>query len=767
MALEQDFPLNPWLHMKKAFDAFKAESPEESHLLKIARHFTDISADGVCFLCRQLPLKEVFQRELRREDEDLEWHLGILSDLIQRQQCRICAFFVAVFERQIAGGKLPTRDVDSHFITVRLKMPTVNLRVLELRHDLRGSKSEDFGAYVHEMYVLSLFDKHNMDISSPPVSLSQHTDRKFDIGVARTWLETCKGQHSSCRLHPATYNTIDSRPPMVLDVHKLCVVSNPLDADYAALSYVWGGIAVPRPQAHKNGFCVDYSSIEQLLPLTIRHAIHLVSMIGIQYLWVDSLCIDQSDPKEVESQVSRMDVFYESAALTVIAAAGEDSAAGLPGIGTLPRGPLLLTETLGDLTLTTKLTKAPTSFISARIEESKWNTRGWCFQERAFSRRCLIFTPLLVFFFCRSNSWYEYDTLKGTSLGNMYNTENPSGLPQQAPQNFGALLPTQQSLFHRLYDTLTLSTKPFPWSQYGALVSRYSAKDFTYGSDVLRALQGATRRLSDAYRDRIIWGLPLSCFDLAVCWIPRRGGSGVLHFKQICRGPRRRNFPSWSWASWDGNVEYLGDFNAVKVVTWYILHSDGEVTHIRSRIVLELNSKYEREKRLPEAEIRNLILTPSGRLSQQELQDTKQKCGPLYADISNSLGEIGGVPEGICFYIVFKTASAFFSVVADAASNPTQPLSLVGCNLVDRHGKIVSLFPVTLEYPWYLANQSKPVECVCVGAHVDTLTGEVKWVKVMLLGSRGLFDVRIGLCWISRDDWCAAEDRKERLVIIG
>ena len=41
------------------------------------------------------------------------------------------------------------------------------------------------------------------------------------------------------------------------------------------------------------------------------------------------------------------------------------------------------------------------------IARSKWNTRGWTFQERLLSHRCIIFAGSRVFFQCRSTALSE------------------------------------------------------------------------------------------------------------------------------------------------------------------------------------------------------------------------------------------------------------------------------------------------------------------------------------------------------------------------
>jgi len=72
------------------------------------------------------------------------------------------------------------------------------------------------------------------------------------------------------------------------------------------------------------------------LPQTVADAIEVAVTLDIQYLWVDKYCLSQSDPQEMQSQLSAMDMNYEAAYLTIIAAVG-DAFSGLPGVTTIPR----------------------------------------------------------------------------------------------------------------------------------------------------------------------------------------------------------------------------------------------------------------------------------------------------------------------------------------------------------------------------------------------------------------------------------------------
>jgi len=175
---------------------------------------------------------------------------------------------------------------------------------------------------------------------------------------------------------------------------------------YAALSYVWGSYPAIK---------LKIDNVEQLqqpgflgtlqLPQTITGASELASMLGIDYLWVDALCIIQDDDEDKKYQISKMGSIYNSAFLTIVAASENDSDASLPGlqpdtrffnqeeIVVLPpseqnEGISLMT------TINTQATNRGEFFIDALedIDQSKWNNRAWTMQERVLSRRNIIFT---------------------------------------------------------------------------------------------------------------------------------------------------------------------------------------------------------------------------------------------------------------------------------------------------------------------------------------------------------------------------------------
>src|SRR5436305_367957 len=118
-------------------------------------------------------------------------------------------------------------------------------------------------------------------------------------------------------------------------------------------------------------------------------------------MWVDSLCIEQGGPYMLD-QIKSMDLIYTSASLTIIAAAGNNSWAGLPGLREGSRIVQQLTRSVNGM----RMIEALPNFRSA-LRRSKWLTRAWTYQEALFSRMVLVFTDKQVFFRCESHLFCE------------------------------------------------------------------------------------------------------------------------------------------------------------------------------------------------------------------------------------------------------------------------------------------------------------------------------------------------------------------------
>ncbi|PHH89267.1 hypothetical protein CDD83_6386 [Cordyceps sp. RAO-2017] len=139
-----------------------------------------------------------------------------------------------------------------------------------------------------------------------------------DLELAGYWLHTCSAHHGArCAPKKPPGAALPGFRAVNCAEDPVRVERVPWSERYVALSYVWG----PNTQTW---------------PQTIRDAVVVTRKLGYEYLWVDRLCIDQSDPDEKMRLIARMDDIYQGADFTIINAAG-DAGTGLPGVQDAPR----------------------------------------------------------------------------------------------------------------------------------------------------------------------------------------------------------------------------------------------------------------------------------------------------------------------------------------------------------------------------------------------------------------------------------------------
>ncbi|KAM6478189.1 heterokaryon incompatibility protein-domain-containing protein [Trichoderma sp. SZMC 28011] len=368
----------------------------------------------------------------------------------------------------------------------------------------------------------------------------------FDLGTFHHWFGYCKSNHTSLCLSPKS-DMFDTR---VIDCQEQSITEYKPGMPYVALSYVWG-----QPQEQRE--VADRKRLPAKLPLLIRDAMAVTRAMGFRYLWVDRYCIDQNNPTVKHEQIRQMDVIYGNAEVTIIAAAGQDENYGLSGVG---RNRTTTTQTvhIGDVAVTWQL-KDP----QAAIKSSQWSTRGWTFQEAILSRRRLVFTEQQVYFECNAMNTFESLDIPLNSLHTDDKSKSHQDLRcgifgRSRRKEFGGVILEEQG-----------PNEVF--GRYLSNVEEYSSRKLTYAEDSLNAFRGIAQHFwYRKYAVHNIWGMGYR-MDLR-----KRTPSFVQsltwrHAKNcwdLSQSPQRRpQFPSWSWAGWEGEVEYL--FMASKRSSWF------------------------------------------------------------------------------------------------------------------------------------------------------------------------------------------------------
>lgn len=364
-------------------------------------------------------------------------------------------------------------------------------------------------------------------------------------------------------------SSFQARVLRLIDVHSQRLVEIPSaqtsNIQYTALSYVWGT---------RQRLVLQTTNLEALqcpgaltgtVARTIQDAMHFTALLAFHFLWVDALCIIQDDDADKADQIGHMSTIYSHAVVTLIAAAGADSEAGLPGV----RAPRHDTATQAriptpdeEITLLTMLDVAPRRVDAIGIPRcgtnplanTAWDTRGWTLQERELSGRMVVFNDAQVSWKCALHAESEETNTASAIASFAYDDNAPSQLGARQRVWYALDEPGQQL-----------------WYKLRTLVLDFSGRRLTVagdGQDAFAAVLRLAQRLSG---ELFVWGMPASRFELALCWEPSRKGlvrrEETTTLKTTSLN-RRVSFPSWSWLGWIGKVSLRVEDRHVEEGLW-------------------------------------------------------------------------------------------------------------------------------------------------------------------------------------------------------
>lgn len=314
-------------------------------------------------------------------------------------------------------------------------------------------------------------------------------------GIQR-WLGHCENNHDACRPYSSSWFSCQSlQNLLLLDVEQNCLVLLPNSTRYFALSYLWGNLpdaaetTMANLSALKHPGTLHPNSTNLKIPQTIRDAMRLIRRLGERYLWVDQFCIIQDDTENKQVHIFQMDFIYYNAHCTIVAADGEDADHGLHGVGlnSCPRsyqqnflqfpGFQMLEHQKDDL---------------LRWFTSRYNSRGWTFQELCLSRRLLVFFRDRLVWACKDLHWTE-------------DVFDPS--------------PTYASIVSgsdvMKWGGLDLEVDELPnIGRWAALVRGFNKRDLYYPGDAYSAFTGVEKVLARSFPGGFLYGLPEFFFSM-------------------------------------------------------------------------------------------------------------------------------------------------------------------------------------------------------------------------------------------------------------
>jgi hypothetical protein len=340
---------------------------------------------------------------------------------------------------------------------------------------------------------------------------------------------------------------------------------------YLALSHRWGTLDSQRKMSitkreNIEQFC--RSMPFELFPLTFRHAIEVSRSLGIEYLWIDSLCIVQDDLQDWEIQASRMGDIYENAYATIFAERAKDCDDGL---FQTEEDKSIVRDWIREIDYRNPQTNEQHcvlasfrhSYYPNSLEEafclvdkpiSHLQNRGWVMQEEILSRRKICFSGTELHWQCKSMSHCE------CGLNSLVDVRFTNDLTRN-------LLLTQRvdgSVTRGLSASSSSSKRKTidPNKSWKKLVEIYGHRRFTNERDRLSALAGVASKLNRPSQNYLagIWREDVSDQLLWRGW-NREGDPCSRHEPYYA--------PTWSWASLRGGISFCS-FSEAKQI-WRIM----------------------------------------------------------------------------------------------------------------------------------------------------------------------------------------------------
>ncbi|KAH8796277.1 heterokaryon incompatibility protein-domain-containing protein [Hyaloscypha finlandica] len=320
------------------------------------------------------------------------------------------------------------------------------------------------------------------------------------------WINDCQANHPSCQqiMHPKL-------PTRVIDVGSGTVqpclkITHGEVGRYRALSHRWGTLDSQLKMSITKRECIENFCRAipfETFPLTFRHAIEVSRSLGIQYLWINYLCIVQDDLQDWEAEAARMGDIYENACVALFAERANHCDDGL--FQTI-EDKSIATDWIRELEKSKFADQRPIlAFCLVDKAISQLQSRGWIMQEEILSRRKICFSETELHWQCRSMSRCECG-LKSLADPRFTNDLTKTLLSTQ--RNDGSVtrgLSTSNNSRFASNSNIILNGRTTDLNKsWKKLVETYAHRTFTHERDRLSALAGVASKLGRLCSSTII-----------------------------------------------------------------------------------------------------------------------------------------------------------------------------------------------------------------------------------------------------------------------
>ncbi|KAH7081462.1 hypothetical protein BKA63DRAFT_503876 [Paraphoma chrysanthemicola] len=404
---------------------------------------------------------------------------------------------------------------------------------------------------------------HGLDRSSiaiTPQLIAESTAGDDCFTLIKRWQQVCMEEHTLCR-EERVNNLKFQLPTRLIDVRMepRLVAGSTLQSsksvEYATVSHRWqegGSAKLLRSNIDSFMKAIDFTA----LPPIFQDSITATRRLGIDFVWIDALCIVQDDADDWRLESSTMGSVYQNAILNLGASGSIPRSHGaFDDYFPDPPAPigLFVSRRASDYLIPhVEIAREGFSrnlfgFSKILLPQSHYRVpllrRGWVFQERLLSPRSVYFGEQLT--------WECPELFANESF--------PEGSPGSLPFPFKDNRPFRLSrlLSRPIFDSLQYANGVVIndlYRRWLELVLDYSHCDLTFQSDALPAISGLAYGFAKILPLSDVWMYGLFRMDLirGLLW-----NRCVGHCTNVAaHPPAQRDIPSWSWAATDLPVAF-------------------------------------------------------------------------------------------------------------------------------------------------------------------------------------------------------------------
>jgi hypothetical protein len=229
--------------------------------------------------------------------------------------------------------------------------------------------------------------------------------------LLRSWLEFCDTTHACNQQDVRSQGVSPTRLIYVghtdAEVLRLYLSKGTKDVKYTALSHCWGN---EPPSESDPRYCTTDGNISARLngfslselPKTFQDAVRVTRELGIEYLWIDSLCIIQWNAEDWKHEAGRMEDVFASAYCTIAATSAADSKAGF-----LARNISTEYVRVQDAAGNQVCICSHMDDFEKDVEQAELNKRAWVMQERVLAKRTIHFSANQTYWECGEGVYCE------------------------------------------------------------------------------------------------------------------------------------------------------------------------------------------------------------------------------------------------------------------------------------------------------------------------------------------------------------------------